>query len=226
MTIRAWLQEDAVGGFKVREPRRRVSLEGLGATASGDVVPLSVHNISATGMLLECSERLDVGLSLRVDLPEAPDTEAVVLWVSGSLHGCKFVEPLGRATLSAAQLRSAVGTEQIAPPPEPVVTRKNGMEESLGNRLRRLRKARRLTLADLASELGVSKPTVWAWEQDRSIPTQDRHEKIAEVLHTSVADLRTGRDVDAAMAILERSRQQIAESFGVDAAQVRIMIEL
>lgn len=221
MAIRAWLQEDAASGRKAREPRRRVLLEGSGTRASGDVLPVTVHNISATGMLLECGERLDVGAPLWVDLPHGPDTEAAVVWVSGLLHGCKFARPLERSTLSAALLRSAVGDEIIGLP-----AKKPATDEPLGLRLRRLRKARGLTLADLASELGVSKPTVWAWEQGRSVPTQDRHEKIAQVLETSVSDLRTGRDGDATMAVLERSRQQIAESFGVDVEQVRIMIEL
>ena len=221
MAIRAWLQEDAAGGQKPREPRRRVLLEGYGAKASGDVLPIVVRDISASGMLLECSERLDVDALLSVDLPDGPDTQAVVVWVSGPLHGCKFTRPLGRATLSAALLRSTVG-EDVASLP----AKKPGADEPLGLRLRRLRKARGLTLADLAAELGVSKPTVWAWEQGRSLPTQDRHERIAQVLQTSVSDLRTGRDGDASLAILERSRQQIAESFGVDVEQVRIMIEL
>lgn len=222
MAIRAWLQGGATDGLKARDPRRRVLLEGFGTRASGDVLPLTVHNISATGMLLECSEGLDVGALLRVDLPDGADTEAVIVWVSGLLHGCKFTRPLGRSTLSAALLRSSVSEDIVTSPP----AGKSGADEPLGNRLRRLRKARGLTLADLAGELGVSKPTVWAWEQGRSAPTQDRHERIAEVLETTVSDLRTGRDGDAATAMLERSRQQIADSFGVDAEKVRIMIEL
>jgi transcriptional regulator with XRE-family HTH domain len=221
MAIRAWLKEDAVGGNDAREPRRRVLLEGLGKQASGDVLPITVHNVSATGMLLECGERLEVGAPLWMDLPEGPETEAVVVWTSGPLHGCKFGRPLSRATLSAALLRSAIGDEVIGLP-----AKKPATDEPLGPRLRRLRKARGLTLADLAGELNVSKPTVWAWEQGRSAPTPDRHERIAEVLDISVSDLRTGRDGDAAMAVLERSRQQIAESYGVDVEQVRIMIEL
>lgn len=222
MAIRAWLENNTAEGLPHREARRRVLLEGFGTRDTGDVLSITVHNISASGMLLECGDVLEAGALLRVDLPDAPETEAVIVWVSGLLHGCKFTQPLGRSTLSAALLRSAVTDDVVAPQ----TAKKPTLDEPLGNRLRRLRKARGLTLADLANELGVSKPTVWAWEQGRSMPTQDRHKRIAEVLETTVSDLRSGRDGDAATVVLERSRQQIAEAYNVDAEQVRIMIEL
>ena len=221
MAIRAWMQEESETGREPRDPRRRVLLEGVEASASGAAIAVTIHNISASGMLLECSESLDVGESLRVDLPDRPDSEAAVVWVSGRLLGCQFDQPLGRSTLSAALLRSAVREEGVVLLPKPAES-----GEPLGPRLRRLRKAQGLTLADLAAELGVSKPTVWAWEQGRSAPAQERHEKIAQVLGTSAATLRTGRDGHAAAAVLERSRQQIAEAFGVEIDKIRIMIEL
>ncbi len=81
-------------------------------------------------------------------------------------------------------------------------------------------------LAELAKALNVSKPTVWAWEQGRAVPTPDRFEKIASVLGTTAAALRTGIDTDAALALVEQSRRRIAEAYSVPVGQVRIMIEL
>lgn len=101
-----------------------------------------------------------------------------------------------------------------------------GQGEPLELRLQRLRKLRGLTLAELATRLGVSKPTVWAWEQARSSPSPDRYEKIAEVLGTTASALRSGREEDVASAVLERSRRRIAQAYGVSADSVRIMIEL
>ncbi len=158
---------------------------------------------------------------LTIDLPRAPATKAVVVWASAQFHGCRFTAPLDKATLSAAQLRSAVDPEV-----EPDAKADAGPGEPLELRLQRLRKQRGLTLAELAAQLGVSKPTVWAWEQARSAPSPERYEKIAEVLGTTVSALRSGREEDVASIVLERSRRRIAQAFGVSAESVRIMIEL
>jgi transcriptional regulator with XRE-family HTH domain len=221
MTIRAWLREDAAAGHRPREARLHVSLEAMGTSAAGHAAPVSIHNISATGMLLECSNPIDIDEAISIDLPRAPGTRAVVVWSSGQFHGCRFAAPLAKATLSAAQLQSAVDAGSIAPVAEPAAP-----GEPLEARLQRLRKQRGLTLAELALKLGVSKPTVWAWEQGRSAPSPDRHEKIAEVLGTTVSALRTGRQEDHAAAVLDRSRRRIAQAYGVSAESVRIMIEL
>lgn len=221
MAIRAWLHNETASQRRKGEERRRVSLEVEGRSASGDAVAVMVHNISATGMLLECDEGMAVDSVLRVDLPAAPGAQAVVRWASERLFGCEFTEPLQTATLSAVQLRSAV-----AGAGENLGDSLHAAREPLAVRLQRLRKSRGLTLDELARSLGVSKPTVWAWEQGRSAPNRDRHEKIAEVLGTTVVALRSGPDRDGASAVLEKSRRQIAEACHVDPGQVRIMIEL
>lgn len=221
MAIRAWLHNEASSRQRERELRRRVSLEVAGRSASGDAVAITVHNISATGLLLECEEGLAINSVLQVDLPGAPDARAIVRWTSGRLSGCQFEEPLERATLSAVQLRSAV-----ADPGAGLGESLSWTSEPLAVRLQKLRKLRGLTLAELSRSLGVSKPTVWAWEQGRTAPTPDRYDKIAEVLGTTVFALRSGQDRDGASAVLEKSRRQIAEAYRVDPGAVRIMIEL
>lgn len=222
MTVSAWLREGAATEHRPRDTRLHVSLEATGTSETGAPVPVSILNISASGMLLECSEPIAIDEVLTVDLPRAPNTGAVVVWNSGRLHGCRFAVPLGKATLSAAQLQSAV--EAAGPGALPSTPTRP--EEPLEVRLRRLRKARGMTLDELARELGVSKPTVWAWEQARSAPSPDRYERIAQVLGTTAAELRSGRSEDAAAGVLERSRRRIAEAYGVSADSVRIMIEL
>jgi transcriptional regulator with XRE-family HTH domain len=207
-----------------REPRLQLSLEATGTSGGGVVSPVSIHNISATGMLMECADPIGVDEELGIDLPGAPGATAVVVWSSGRFHGCRFAVPLGKSTLSAARLQSAFETGEnraVEAPAEPA--RSN---EPLDVRLRRLRKLRSLTLDELARELGVSKPTVWAWEQARSAPSPDRFEKIAEALGTTVSELRTGMRKDVGSALLDRTRLRIAEAFGVEAGSVRIMIEL
>lgn len=222
MTVSAWLREGAASEHRPRDARLHVSLEATGTSGTGAPVPVSILNLSATGMLLETSHPVPIDEILTVDLPRAPDTRAAVVWSSGQLHGCRFAKPLGKATLSAAQLQSAVGAGGIgALPPAP-----SRHEEPLEVRLRRLRKARGLTLDELAKQLDVSKPTVWAWEQARSTPSPDRFDRIAQVLGTTPAELRSGRSEDVAAGVIERSRRRIAEAYGVSAESVRIMIEL
>ncbi len=159
MTLRAWLREGAAAGRKPRDARLQVSLEVTGTSQTGAVAPVSIHNISATGMLLECADPIGIDDVIAIDLPRAQDTKAAVVWNSGNFYGCKFAEPLDKATLSAAQLRSAVDAETFTP-----LAKDAAQGEPLEARLQRLRKLRGLTLAELASQLGVSKPTVWAWE--------------------------------------------------------------
>jgi DNA-binding XRE family transcriptional regulator len=43
-------------------------------------------------------------------------------------------------------------------------------EESLGQRLRRLRRGHGMTTGELADSVGVSRPTIWAWETGKSNP--------------------------------------------------------
>ena len=221
MTIRAWMRESPTANHRPRDSRLHVSLQATGTSEAGDAVPVSIYNISATGILLECPDAIAVDEVLTIDLPRAPGTKAVVVWASAHFHGCRFTAPLDKATLSAAQLQSAVDPET-----EPVPMDDAGQGEPLELRLQRLRKLRGLTLAELATRLGVSKPTVWAWEQARSSPSPDRYEKIAEVLGTTASALRSGREEDVASAVLERSRRRIAQAYGVSADSVRIMIEL
>lgn len=221
MAIAAHLEDPPRSSGKSREPRRRILLETLGALPTGGAADVTVHNISATGMLIECWHALAIGEKLVIDLPDAEATGAKVVWSSGRLHGCQFDKPVSKAVLSAAQLRSAVGQAV-----DGTAQQERPSEESFAARLQRLRKERGLTLSEIADELDVSKPTVWAWERGRARPVAGRVEKLAQVLGVSGAELLSGRDVSALDEMLRRNREQIAAAFGTSPESVRIMIEL
>lgn len=209
-----------------RAERRRLLLETKGAVGSGTGTQVIVHNFSETGVLLESSVDLDVGEVIDLALPDAPQTRARVIWSSSRLYGCAFETPVPLATLRAAELRSAVQTELgLGPAPTPPGPGSIG-GESLGERLYRLRKLRGLTQGELASQLGVSKPTVWAWEQGRARPIEERVEAIAEALGVEVADLRPSRSVPGLSELIARCREQIATVVETTPEKVRIMIEL
>jgi len=218
--------EPGAAGVRVRAERRRLLFETSGALPSGDDVPVAVHNFSETGLLIETDASLEIGETIELALPDASGTAARIVWASGRLYGCAFDRPVPAATLRAAQLRSAVQTEiglGAAPVPEGPSGVGGG---SLGERLHRLRKLRGLTQGELASRLGVSKPTVWAWEQDRARPIEDRLEAIAEALGVTPADLRPSRTVPGLAELITRCRGQIAGALETTPDKVRIMIEL
>ncbi|KPQ21508.1 MAG: Helix-turn-helix domain/PilZ domain, partial [Porphyrobacter sp. HL-46] len=110
-----------------------------------------------------------------------------------------------------------------AAPPAP----SPGAGETLGARLGRLRREAGLTLAEVAARLGVSKPTVWAWEKGKARPLPERTEAIAEALGVAPDQIATAAGSSADLgAVVEDCRSRIADACGAAPAAVRIMIEL
>jgi transcriptional regulator with XRE-family HTH domain len=208
-------------GGMPRDNRRTLQLETQGALASGRSTNVVVHNVSATGMLVESDVALTPGEGIAVDLPQVGLTTARVVWSSGKLFGCQFEAPISSAALSAAQLRSAVTA-----PVELAMLQGSLPGESFALRLRRLRKERGLSLSRIATQLGVSKPTVWAWEQGKARPVEARIDALAEVLGVQRIELMAGAGRHDLDDMIARSRQQIAEAVGTRVENVRIMIEL
>ncbi|MFW5633869.1 MAG: helix-turn-helix domain-containing protein [Erythrobacter sp.] len=209
------------------QPRRAMRLETSGALPGGLEANVTIHNLSAAGLLLETDLSLAEGDTLAIDLPERGSVDAVIVWQSGRLFGCAFEETLPRAALAAAQLRGAGpesgGSQGEARPAAPLPLAHG---EPFGMRLNRLRRERGLTLAEVAAVLGVSKPTVWAWEKGKAKPLPERLESIAAALGVSSEELadRAGRDAGA--EVVQECRLRIASAFGTLPRNVRIMIEL
>ena len=65
-----------------------------------------IHDLSATGILVETTADLATFEQLQLDLPEAGPVVATVMWNSGQYYGCEFHRPIPQAAISAAQLRS------------------------------------------------------------------------------------------------------------------------
>lgn len=221
MAIAAHFEQPEHSLGEPREPRRTLYLEAQGAAASAGATSVLVHNISATGLLLESAAPLRVDEAIEIELPQAGSRKARIVWASGQLFGCAFEAPISPATLSAAQLRSAVGHGvEIAP--------RNDVpfDEAFGVRLQRLRKARGLTLSQIAGELGVSKPTVWAWEQGKARPVESRIDALAKVLGVAGEELLSGTHATGLKDLLARARDEIARAYGTTRDKVRIMVEL
>lgn len=230
MAIRAHLDPRAVDDGQRAAPRRALRLETSGFAAAGgeDVFAeanVTIHNISEAGLLIETALDLAEGEVLALDLPQAGVVGAAVVWRSERLYGCAFEAPINAAALAAAQLQGfapGVPTRAAA-----AMAANRGSGEALGPRLNRLRREAGLTLADVAATLGVSKPTVWAWEKGKARPLPERLEAIAAALGVGPDVLApqpgVPRETDA---VITECRHRIAEACGTDPGAVRIMIEL
>jgi transcriptional regulator with XRE-family HTH domain len=204
--------EDQASADERGDVRRTLRLAVEGRFPGGGEAAVTVHNISATGLLIETATPLNEGDSFAVDLPEAGERSAQVVWASAPMYGCRLTDPLGAAALSAARLRG----DALAPGQERI--------EEFGSRLHRLRVERGLSLGDIAARLGVSKPTVWAWEHGKARPVERRLSALAEALGVTPGGLEPAPSGPSAE--LENSRRRIAQAYGVEPMRVRIMIEL
>ena len=189
--------------------------------ASGAEVAVLVHNISSTGLLFEGAVTLATGDMIEIDLPQAGVTAATVVWTSGALYGCQFDTPISPATLSAAQLRAVVGADR-----EEDVASDNAATESFGDRLHRLRTAKRLTQMQIAAELGVSEQSISAWEQDKARPKAGRMKALAILLEVEMTELLGIDEADSLRDVVARAKAQVAEAAAVSADNVKIIIEI
>jgi len=185
---------------------------GVSGRLGDSTLAANVRNLSTSGLLIETDVTLAEGETIVVDLPHAGETAATVVWSDAPMHGCRFEVPISPATVSAAQLAGEpLDDEAMA-------------SEDFGERIHRLRVERGLSLADIAGRLGVSKPTVWAWEHGKSRPVERRLPDLAAALGVTPGGLEPA--ASGPPEILERSRRRVAEAYGVEPARVRIMIEL
>jgi transcriptional regulator with XRE-family HTH domain len=94
-------------------------------------------------------------------------------------------------------------------------------------KIRKYRLARQLSINDLARALGVSKPTVWAWEHARATPRPERFVALAQILQVPVEALESTRSMsDAQAEVVRECKEKIARAFALDSAAVRIRIDL
>ena len=149
MPIAAHFEDLPADPLRPRAARRQLRLESEGFTASGETARVLIHNISATGLLIECASTLAEAERIEIALPQVGSTPAQVVWTSDDFYGCRFDTPVPASTLGALELYLRLTGGPA--PAEP--------GDTLPVRIARLRKAQGLTLDALAALLNVSKPT-------------------------------------------------------------------
>jgi hypothetical protein len=87
--------------------RRRTVRRSLHLGLGGSGEPVTVHDLSLTGALIETSIPMLVGAMFEIELPQAGKVEATVVWNSGEYYGCQFELPIAPSVLSAALLQAA-----------------------------------------------------------------------------------------------------------------------
>ncbi len=222
MAMTVYLNDTPRAAGKGRASRRQLRLPLHGSKASGTEIEAFVHNISATGMLVESEAALDVGEVIEVNLPHSGKTAAKIIWTSARLAGCQFDMPISPATLSAAQLRSVVVEPDAVPTEAGVPT----SVETFGGRLQRLRVARELTQGQLAAQLGVSEPSISAWELDKARPKAGRMEALSDALGVEISELLGFEGTETLGTLVTRAKQQIARAAGIGIDRVRVTIEI
>ena len=228
MPIHAMIEQEKGADGARAATRVHMRLETSGSLGGRQGSTVLIHNLSATGMLIETASDLDIGQRIAVSLPEAPDCTATIVWRSEALAGCRFDLPLSRAALSAAQLRN--------PLPQDVDPAGGAADsEMLAERLLRLRQERGLSRVELSNRTGFSKPSIWAWENGKTMPRRSNLIALADAFGISERELLVGELAAASAdpsltakrlhALIETSRDEIALLAGVNPGAVRITIE-
>ncbi|QPC98478.1 helix-turn-helix domain-containing protein [Qipengyuania soli] len=213
------------------EERRRIFLTASAAQGDGSS-GVEILDLSASGLLMSTSASLDLDEPVAVVLADGEEHWARIMWHTGRLYGCRFEQSLSRAELGANLLR--------AHPPRdlPEVGAVESGTETLGDRLRRLRMDSPHTMEELASLVGVTKPTLWKWETGKSRPRHDAIIRISDVFGVAEAELlygergsgrgvsvsRAASNATLAMTVAE-ARRMIAQAAGIDPGQVSISID-
>ncbi len=221
MAMTVYLNDNPRSPGKGRASRRQLRLPLHGSKAASGEIEGLVHNISATGMLVESGAPLEVGEVIEVNLPHSGKTATKIIWTSGRLAGCQFEMPISSATLSAAQLRGVVGPDAHATEDQPAPA-----AESFGVRLQRLRAARELTQGQLAITLGVSEPSISAWELDKARPKAGRMEALSVALGVEISELLGIDESENLNELVAKAKAQIASAAGVDPARIKFTIEI
>lgn len=176
-------------GERRSEERRHLLFATTVRGADGEDQPVLVRDISARGLLLETEEPGSLDKTILVNLPEAGDIQAHVIWQGDKLAGCRLEDHLTQATIDAVR---ATGEAAHAEQPAADAPLPRTAARTLAARLKQLRMAKDLTRAELAERSGISTPSIWAWETGRTVPRLGSLETLAKGLGVTVSELQIG----------------------------------
>lgn len=94
------------------------------------------------------------------------------------------------------------------------------MNETIGNRIAKFRKAKGMTQEELANQLGVSSQAVSKWENDASCPDISLLPQLCRVLGVTTDELLTGKNDEVKLVPAEQRKplEQLTMRIRVDSA--------
>lgn len=102
-------------------------------------------------------------------------------------------------------------------------------DDTFGSRLRAVRRGSSLTVDEIAERVGVSRPTVWAWENEKYLPRRIHLQSLSEVLQVPEDYLVQGAKAKLDTSPLDRAiadaKAHIANVAGTDPQRVSINIK-
>jgi transcriptional regulator with XRE-family HTH domain len=95
------------------------------------------------------------------------------------------------------------------------------MNETIGSRIAKFRKAKNMTQEELASQLGLSSQAVSKWENDASCPDISLLPQLCKVLGVTTDELLTGKNDEVRMVPAEQRKplEQLTMRVIVDSAR-------
>jgi transcriptional regulator with XRE-family HTH domain len=183
-------------------------------------IPVLVHSLSPSGMLIECDHLLQLADTIETAFADTAVTLGSITWTGEGLFGCQFADRVAVDVLERAFSRTIDDERTVESLSDPV--------ETFGARLQRLRKAKGIPQIDIAERLGVSAVAISNWESDRSQPRRHRMVELAKILGVPYQelDINTGMLADALPEVLATSRAQIGSLIGVSPDRVTITVNL
>ncbi len=195
-----------------------------------------VLDISATGLLLQTVTSLAIGERLHINLDAGGTCDATIIWASGKLYGCRFDTPLSAGQLAAAILRGESVSAALPANDDPAGPDQLQLPQHGAAVLASLRRSRGLTQQELANLVGVSKTTIWKWENDAAKPRRMMAARLEQLLGTNafgpdpVAPRQKAEPANQGGANLESvirsSKERIAAAAGISPGRITVQIRI
>lgn len=187
--------------------------------SGGHRLPVLLHHLSSSGMLIECSYVFAAGDQLELAFSETMSEAGDITWIGPGLYGFQFHKPVATPLIERTiigELQEAVENDGSAP-----------VRETFGTRLQQLRIAKGMTQIEVAGQLGLSAVSVSNWESDRSLPRHHRLADLAKILRVREQELVTNvmRLPVTLPEVLASSKYQVATLMGIEPGSVKISVD-
>lgn len=80
--------------------------------------------------------------------------------------------------------------------------------KKMPNNIKKLRKSKHITMEQLASYIGVGKPTVSRWESEKILPTLKNWQALADYFNVSIAYLKGAYSKDEILKMLQKAYKE------------------